>query len=175
MTQFLTRRIDASLGLAESLDWLAPLMMRVYFGYFWAETGWAKIHHLQAFAQRFVGWGIPYPQVSAALSGYTEWIGGIPVMLGLFTRLVSIPLMFNMLVALVMVKMKEITGIDDIVEMDEVLYMFILFWLMMAGLGRVSIDYIIRRVFRLGPRAEGRNRSDKQSSAMFPISESRTE
>ena len=110
-------------------------MMRIYFGYFWAETGWGEIHHLQAFAQRFFGWGIPYSRVSAALSGYTEWIGGILLMLGLLTRFVSIPLMFNMLVARVMVKMKEITGIDDFAEMDEVLYMFILFWLMMAGPG----------------------------------------
>jgi uncharacterized membrane protein YphA (DoxX/SURF4 family) len=38
-----------------------------------------------------------------------------------FTRLVSIPLMFNMFVAIVAVKMKEITGVDDFVEMDEVL------------------------------------------------------
>ncbi len=175
MIQFLTRTIDASLGHADSLDWLAPLMMRIYFGYFWAETGSGKVHHLQAFAQRFVGWGIPCPHVSAALSGYTEWIGGILLMLGLFTRLVSIPLMFNMLVALVMVKMKEITGIDDFVEMDEVLYMFILFWLTMAGPGRVSIDYIIRRILRLGPRAEDINRSNERSRAMLSVSESGAE
>lgn len=155
MVQLLTRWISAGLGLADSLDWLAPLLMRVYFGYFWAETGWGKIHNLDAFAQRFVGWGIPYPYFNAVLSGYTEWVGGILLMLGLFTRLISIPLMFNMFVALVTVKMKNVTGIDDFVEMDEVLYMFILFWLMMAGPGRVSIDHLIRRALRLGHPAEG--------------------
>jgi putative oxidoreductase len=86
-----------------------------------------------AFSQKFVGWGVPYPHLSAALSGYAERIGGILLMLGLFTRLVSIPLMFNMFVAIVKVKIKEVTGIDDFAEMDEALYMFILFWLMMAG------------------------------------------
>jgi putative oxidoreductase len=55
------RWIAAGGGLAESLDWLGPLVMRLYFGYFWAETGWAKIHNLDAFTQRFVGWGIPHP------------------------------------------------------------------------------------------------------------------
>jgi len=154
MRHLLTRWITAGREVAASLDWLAPLLMRIYFGYFWAETGWGKIHNLDAFAQRFVGWGIPYPHLSAALAGYTEWIGGILLMLGLFTRLVSIPLMFNMFVALVSVKMKEVTSIDDFVEMDEVLYMFILFWIMMAGPGRVSLDHLIRRALGLGHPAE---------------------
>lgn len=154
MKQMFSRWVKRSLGLGDSLDWLAPLMMRVYFGYFWAETGWGKIRNLDAFAQRFVGWGIPHPYFNAVLSGYTEWIGGILLMFGLFTRLVSIPLMFNMFVAIVTVKMKEVTGIDDFVEMDEVLYMFILFWIMMAGPGRVSLDHLIRRALGRGHPAE---------------------
>ena len=139
--------------------------MRLYFGYFWAETGWGKIHNLEAFSQKFVGWGVPYPHLSAALSGYTEWIGGILLMLGLFTRLVSIPLMFNMFVAIVKVKIKEVTGIDDFVEMDEALYMFILFWLMMAGPGRISVDYLIGRVLGMGQPAESTQRHEEQHVA----------
>jgi putative oxidoreductase len=161
MVQSLTRWINAALGLTVSLDWLAPLLMRLYFGYFWAETGWGKIHNLNAFAQRFVGWGVPYPHISAALSGYTEWIGGILLMLGLFTRLASIPLMFNMFISIVKVKMKEVTGIDDFAEMDEALYMFILFWLMMAGPGRASLDHLIRRTLGLGQPAQQIERSLK--------------
>ena len=49
MRQGLTGWINLCLGPADSLDWLAPLMMRIYFGYFWAETGWGKIHNLDAF------------------------------------------------------------------------------------------------------------------------------
>ena len=143
--RLLTRWVSASLDLADSLDWLAPLLMRLYFGYFWAETGLGKLHNLDAFAQRFAGWNIPYPHLSAALSAYTEWVGGILLMVGLFTRLASIPLMFNMFVAIVKVKIKEVTGINDFAEMDEALYIFVLFWLMMAGPGRVSIDHLIRR------------------------------
>lgn len=166
MRQVLARWTATGLGLADSLDWLVPLLMRIYFGYFWAETGWGKIHNLDAFAQRFVGWGIPYPHFSAALSGYTEWVGGILLMLGLFTRLVSVPLAFNMFVAIVKVKVKNITGIDDFAEMDEVLYMFILFWLMMAGPGRVSVDHLICRALRLGQPAEGvRTRPEERHKA----------
>jgi putative oxidoreductase len=150
MAKLLQRWIEAALSISDSFDWLAPLLMRIYFGYFWAETGWGKIHNLNAFAQRFVAWNVPYPHISAALSGYTEWIGGILLILGLFTRLASIPLMFNMFVAIVKVKIKEVTGIDDFVEMDEALYMFVLFWLMMARPGRVSLDRLIWRTLGLG-------------------------
>jgi len=165
MVQPLKRWINAALGLTTSLDWLAPLLVRIYFGYFWAETGWGKIHNLNAFAQRFVGWGVPYPHISAALSGYTECIGGILLMLGLFTRLVSIPLMFNMFVALVKVKMKEVTGIDDFAEMDEALYMFILFWLMMAGPGRISIDHLIRLALGVGRPAASLEHPEERQTA----------
>jgi uncharacterized membrane protein YphA (DoxX/SURF4 family) len=72
MVQLLTCSINAALGLAASLDWLAPLLMRIYFGYFWAETGWGKIHNLDAFAQRFVGWGVPYPHISPVRSGHLQ-------------------------------------------------------------------------------------------------------
>src|ERR1700737_3068707 len=137
-------------------------MMRIYFGYFWAETGWGKIHNLDAFTQRFIGWGISYPHLSPALSGYTEWVGGILLMLGLFTRFVSIPLMFNMFVAIMKVKINKVSGIDDFVEMDEALYMFILFWLMMAGPGRVSVDHLIRRVLGLGHPSEGMQQSEER-------------
>src|SRR5713101_9816545 len=98
MRQVLVRGTATGLSLADSLDWLVPLLMRIYFGYFWAETGWGKIRNLDSFTQRFVGWGIPYPHFSAALSGYTEWIGGMLIMTGLLTRLVSIPMIIKMLV-----------------------------------------------------------------------------
>jgi len=145
MKRQLRQCVTAGSNLAHSLDWLAPLLMRLYFGYFWAETGWAKIHNLAGFAQRFVGWGIPYPHISAALSAYTEWIGGMLLIVGLLTRPVLIPMMFNMLVALVTIKMKRVAAIDDFVEMDEALYMFIFFWMLMAGPGRASLDYLLKR------------------------------
>jgi len=45
--------------------------------------------------ERFVDWGIPAPALNAALSAWTEFLGGLLIVLGLFTRLVSIPLFIN--------------------------------------------------------------------------------
>jgi putative oxidoreductase len=63
---------------------------------------------------------------------------------GLGTRFVSIPMMINMAVAIVTVKMKGVTGLTDFVELDEPLYALAYFWLLVSGPGFVSVDYLIR-------------------------------
>ena len=56
------------------------------WGYFFVETGWGKLHNLDGFARRFAGWGIPHPYFNAALSAYTEFVGGMLTMFGIRTR-----------------------------------------------------------------------------------------
>ena len=46
------------------------------------------------------GLGLPFPDLLAFLAGWAEFLGGWLLLLGLFTRLVSIPLIFTMLVAI---------------------------------------------------------------------------
>ncbi len=104
------------------------------------ETGWAKLHNLDAFAQRFVGLGIPYAYFNAALSAYTEFIGGWLTILGFGTRLVSIPMMINMLVAILKVNLKRVATLDDFVELDEPLYALAYLRLLVSGPGRMSVD-----------------------------------
>lgn len=122
--------------------------MRLSFGYFWLETGWAKLQNLDGFTQRFIGWEIPFPAFSAGLSAWTELIGGALLMLGLFTRLTCIPMAINMIVAIALVVIKNVSGINEFVELDETLYTLIFVWLMLAGPGTASLDYFIAR--RLG-------------------------
>ncbi len=136
------------LRLLARLDWLAPLLIRLIFGYFWLETGWAKMHNLDGFTERFIGWGIPFPAFSAALSAWAEFIGGGLMMLGLATRLTMIPMIINMLVAMVLVVLPPIGTFDEFVELDETLYVLVFFWLMVAGPGRISVDHLIAKSLR---------------------------
>lgn len=141
-------RVHAVLrALAARYDWLAPLLLRLVFGYFWAETGWAKLVNHSGFAERFANWGVPFPDLSAYLSGATDLVGGVLLMLGLMTRLATVPMIFNMLVALALVVLPGISTVDEFVELDEVLYTLVLFWLFMAGPGRASLDHLIARHF----------------------------
>ena len=127
--------------------WLGPLLLRLVFGWFWLETGWAKLYNLEFFAGRFVEWGIPFPMLSATASGAVDLIGGALLILGLGTRLIAIPMIVNMLVALAVVVLPTITTFNEFVELDEVLYVCVLFWLLMAGPGKASLDHLLARRF----------------------------
>lgn len=137
---------NIALDKLRQYEWLGPLLLRLVFGWFWLETGWAKLHNLAFFSQRFVEWGIPLPQLSATASGAVDLIGGALLILGLGTRLIAIPMIVNMLVALAVVVLPTISTFNEFVELDEVLYVCVLFWLLMAGPGKASLDRLVARL-----------------------------
>jgi putative oxidoreductase len=137
--------VERVFGSLKRWEWVPLLLMRLFIGYFFTETGWGKIHNLDGMTHRFMEWGIPFPAFNAALSGYTEFLGGLLVMLGLLTRFVSLPLAFNMLVAIVSVKMKSVTDLSGFVELDEPLYGLVFFWMFFSGAGLASVDELIGR------------------------------
>src|SRR5271154_3581631 len=148
-------------------SWIPALLARLFIGYFFLETGWAKIHNLDSFAMRFAEWGIPHPAFNAALSAYTEFLGGALTILGLGMRFVSIPMIINMVVAIVSVKLKGVSGLDDFVELDEPLYALSFVWLFFSGAGWLSVDGLIKPVISSWLR-----QSKSKSSAQAPIAES---
>src|SRR5207302_9567498 len=106
-------RIDEALRRLTRAQWVPQLLVRLFVGSFFLESGWGKIHNLDSFTERFAGWGIPAPAFNAALSGWPEFLGGPLIVLGLFTRLVSIPLFINVLVASLAVKLENDSGLDE--------------------------------------------------------------
>ena len=151
MRDFVIARLRAFLRAADTLQWLPPLVLRLFWGYFWAETGWAKLQNIDTFTERFMGWGIPFPMFSATVSGLTDLAGGLCLMLGLFTRLATIPMMVNMAVAIALVNIRDVHSFDDFVELNEFLYLLVLFWLLVAGPGRVSVDHWLKQKLGLSP------------------------
>jgi putative oxidoreductase len=149
----LRTRIQQTIHLLNEQEWIVQLLIRVFVGYFFMETGWGKLHNLDGFARRFAGWGIPWPHFNAALSAYTEFIGGLLTILGIGTRLVSIPMIINMLVAILTVNLKSVNDVDGFVELDEPLYALTYLWLLVSGPGWVSVDYLISGVFGLNSSA----------------------
>jgi putative oxidoreductase len=150
-------RIKAVQAALARWEWIPQLLVRLFVGYLFFVTGWAKVGHLDAMAERFAGWGIPWPAFNAALSAYTELIGGALIVLGLATRLAAIPLAFNMLVAIVVVNMRNVAGLDEFVELSEPLYALAFLWLVFSGPGRVSLDHVVwSRLTRSASRRSAR-------------------
>jgi len=142
-------RLSATLaGWLEILQraaWIPALLVRLFVGYFFFVTGVAKVRNLEAMAERFAEWGIPLPVFSAALSGWTELVGGALLVVGLLTRLASIPLFINMVVAVATVNIRRVEGLDEFVELAEPLYALVFLWLFFTGPGRISLDHWIWR------------------------------
>lgn len=154
MRRIIASTSEKALNFLARIQWVAPLVVRLFFGYFWLETGWAKLNNLDGATARFVDWGIPYASFNAALSAGTEFVGGLLLMLGLFTRLTSAAMLFNMIVAIALVVIKNVNGLDDFVELDEFTYILIFFWFIIVGPGKVSLDTLINKWLGIkAPRA----------------------
>lgn len=86
------------------LDGLPPLLLRLFLAPIMIQAGWNKLSNFEATSQWFGnadwGLGLPFPDLMTALAGGTEFIGGILLVVGLATRLVTIPLIFTMIVAM---------------------------------------------------------------------------
>ena len=132
-----------ALGLAEKLEWVGPLLIRLAVGYMFFLTGWGKLQHLDKVTGFFAGLGIPHPHINAIVAASTECFGGLLIMLGLFTRLISIPLAFVMVIAIATAKMGDVHGLGDFVGLSELAYLLIFVWLALAGAGKASLDYVL--------------------------------
>jgi len=134
-----------ALALLERLHWLAPLLGRLSVGLLFLSTGWGKVHSLDKVTAFFVQLGIPAPGLNAVVVGYSELICGALLVVGLCTRLATIPLIVSMIVALLTAKLGDIHGVFDLVGADEFTYLCVLIILALIGPGKCSLDQIVCR------------------------------
>lgn len=88
-------------------DGLAALGLRLYLVPIFWMAGINKLMHFQDTVEWFGnsdwGLGLPFPTIMATLATSAELSGAVLLAFGLFTRLISIPLIITMLVAIVTV------------------------------------------------------------------------
>ncbi len=75
------------------------LMIRLYWGYDFYQSGVGKLNNLENTIEFFSSLNIPFPEFNAVFVGNMEMIGGILFMLGIGARYFTIPLIINMCVA----------------------------------------------------------------------------
>jgi len=74
-------------------------VVRLYWGFQFAQTGWGKLHSLARITNFFASLNIPLPGIAAPCVSMLELVGGILLILGLFSRPISLLLACNMFVA----------------------------------------------------------------------------
>lgn len=75
------------------------LLVRLYWGWQFMQTGWGKVNNLGKVTDFFTSLGIPAPGLNAHFIAGLELIGGVLLILGLASRLIALPLTIDMLVA----------------------------------------------------------------------------
>jgi putative oxidoreductase len=138
----------------DRLGWLALLLARLAVGLVFMSTGWGKVHDLEKVTHFFDQLGIPAPGFNAVLVGYSELVCGTLLVLGLATRLATIPLTVSMVIAILTAKRADIHGLFDLVGFDEFTYLCVLVIIAILGPGAASLDHAVVR--RLGWSTSGR-------------------
>jgi putative oxidoreductase len=97
-------KLHALLETTRSVDFLAPLALRLYLAPVFWMAGTNKLGSMESTIEWFGnpdwGLGLPFPALLAWMAALTEAGGAVLLVLGLAVRWVSIPLMVTMLVAM---------------------------------------------------------------------------
>jgi len=99
----LATRIHRVFNYSRELDFLAPLLLRLFLSLVFIAAGLQKAGSFEATVQWFGnpdwGLGLPLPWLMAFLAVTAELVGGFLLLFGLATRYAAVPLMVTMLVA----------------------------------------------------------------------------
>jgi putative oxidoreductase len=140
------------LGLLQKLEWTGPLLVRLTLGLVFTTTGWGKLHSLDKVTEFFASLHIPAAGAQAAMVSTIEFAGGLLLIAGLGTRIVSALLIGVMAVAILTAKLPELHGVVDLANTIEFTYLAMFVWLVVAGAGAVSLDRVIARRNHAEPR-----------------------
>ncbi len=135
------------LKTANALSWVPQTATRLALGWVFMQSGWGKLHNLENVIGYFDSLGIPAPHLQAPFVAGVEFVGGLLILGGLFTRFFSVPLAIAMVVALLTAKREEIATAGDLYGTVEFLYLVGFGYLAAFGAGFLSLDGILVRRF----------------------------
>ncbi len=129
------------------LTHLAPLALRLALGLVFVVHGWSKLSAGPAgFSGMLTGLSVPAPGLLAWLVTIAELVGGAMILVGLLTRLATLPLIATMIGAIALVKIDlgviAAPGPMPGAEVDIAL-LGGLVALLLLGPGRLSLDHVM--------------------------------
>ncbi|MEO6324508.1 MAG: DoxX family protein [Thermoanaerobaculia bacterium] len=99
LQRFRTLVYDLPARLFSPLQHVILLIMRLYWGWLFFSAGKTKLANIEGIVTYFEELKIPAPAFNAYFVSSLEMVGGMLLLLGLFSRLIALPLTINMIVA----------------------------------------------------------------------------
>ena len=126
----------------QSIPLLALRLVLAYGFYKPAVMKWKNINDI---AEWFGSMNYPLPTLNAYLAATTEITGVILLVAGFATRLISIPLMITMIVAITTVHLSNGFEAGNNGFEIPLYYLLMLFVLFVSGPGKISLDYYLNK------------------------------
>lgn len=128
------------------------LVVRLYWGWQFFQTGWGKLQDIAKVTDFFTSLGLPFPNVTAYVVGTSECVGGVLLFLGLGSRLISLPLLADMIGAYVTADREALKAIfsepGKFYAADPYTFLFASLLILVFGPGKISVDALIERLIR---------------------------
>lgn len=155
MPVFMKKAAALGLRVASTLAFLAPLLTRITVGYAFFLTGRGKLGNLETFTGYLQELGVPFASAQAPFVAGLEFVGGMCLVVGLLTRLMSLGLLGTMVGALLTAEKQSFldswapTGDVGPLDIDPWVFFLLLSWLVLHGPGAVSLDRPISKLLGL--------------------------
>lgn len=125
------------------------LAVRLYWGFQFAQAGWGKLHNLARITAFFASLNIPVPGFNAPFVSLLEFVGGILLMLGLFSRPIAFLLTCNMFVAYWTADHQALISVfsdpGKFYAADPYTFLFASLLILIFGSGLYAIDTLLAR------------------------------
>jgi len=127
------------------------LIVRLYWGWSFFQTGKGKLSDLSQPTEFFASLHIPFPAFNAVLVGTTECVGGLLLLVGLASRLISLPLIVLLSVAYLTADNEALHSIfsdpDKFLSATPFQFLFAVLLVLIFGPGAISIDHLLQKKF----------------------------
>lgn len=130
-------------SLLNKLKDLPLLFIRLILAYGFFKPALMKVKDVNSIAEWFASINIPFPTLNAYLATGTEVLGVLLLTIGLFSRIISIPLIITMIVAIITVHLENGFEAGENGFEIPLYYIIMLFTLVIYGSGKLSLDHLL--------------------------------
>ncbi|MFZ0272948.1 MAG: DoxX family protein [Acidobacteriaceae bacterium] len=126
------------------------LVIRVFWGWQFAQSGWGRLHNLERATGFFASLNIPAPHFTVICISLLEFVGGILLIAGFATRFIGLLLAGDMIVAYLLSDHQAVRSLFSsdptrFYTADPFTFLYASLIALIFGAGRYSVDYFIWR------------------------------
>jgi len=144
MPSWMRQNCEKCLAATVWLQTIFLLLVRLYWGWQFAQTGWGKLHNLAKVTGFFASLGIPFPGLNAPFVASLEFAGGLLLILGLASRPIALLLVGNMLVAYITADREALLSIlsdpGKFYGAAPYTFLFAAVLVLLFGPGKIALD-----------------------------------